>query len=225
MAGNPVFDGWYADPEGIIFDDTYWIFPTYSASYDDQVFFDCFSSKDLVTWKKHSRILDTDEVKWARRAMWAPSIIEKSGKYYLFFGANDIQNDKATGGIGVAIADSPLGPFKRIAKVLKQDPEIGTGAGHHSVIHVPGTATYYAVYHRRPVCETDGNSRVDRSSMGSEASSPLCSPCSFSVQSNHDSSPTVGLRRLFNKRRLPRYRKASVTRHLSFPPGVLKKLK
>ena len=54
-SGNPVFDGWYADPEGIIFGDTYWIYPTYSAPYDKQVFFDCFSSKDLVTWEKHSR--------------------------------------------------------------------------------------------------------------------------------------------------------------------------
>jgi hypothetical protein len=31
---NPVFEGWYADPEGIIFGDRYWIYPTYSAPYD-----------------------------------------------------------------------------------------------------------------------------------------------------------------------------------------------
>lgn len=30
-AGNPVFEGWYADPEGIIYGDKYWIYPTYSA--------------------------------------------------------------------------------------------------------------------------------------------------------------------------------------------------
>jgi hypothetical protein len=51
MSGNPVFPGWYADPEGIIFDDQYWIYPTYSAPYGQQTFFDCFSSPDLVTWK------------------------------------------------------------------------------------------------------------------------------------------------------------------------------
>ena len=44
--------------------------------------------------------------------MWAPSVIEKGGKYYFFFGANDIQNDGAVGGIGVAVADQPSGPFK-----------------------------------------------------------------------------------------------------------------
>ena len=33
-SGNPVFEGWYADPEGIIFGDRYWIYPTYSAPYN-----------------------------------------------------------------------------------------------------------------------------------------------------------------------------------------------
>lgn len=110
--GNPVFSGWYADPEGTIFQNKYWIYPTYSAPYDQQVFLDAFSSTDLVQWQKHARILDTAAVKWARRAMWAPSIIEKDKKYYLFFGANDIQSNSEKGGIGVAVADKPDGPFK-----------------------------------------------------------------------------------------------------------------
>jgi beta-xylosidase len=109
---NPVFEGWYADPEAIIIGNEYWIFPTYSAKYNEQVFFDAFSSKDLRTWIKHERILDTAAVKWARRAMWAPAIIEKGGKYYLFFGANDIQSDQEKGGIGVAVSDKPSGPYK-----------------------------------------------------------------------------------------------------------------
>ena len=29
-SGNPIFEGWYADPEGIIYGDTYWVFPTWS---------------------------------------------------------------------------------------------------------------------------------------------------------------------------------------------------
>ncbi len=110
--GNPVFPGWYADPEGIIFGDRYWIFPTYSAPYDKQLHFDAFSSPDLKNWTKHERILDTGGIKWAKRAMWAPSIIEKDRKYYFFFSANDIQNDEQPGGIGVAVADKPQGPYK-----------------------------------------------------------------------------------------------------------------
>lgn len=260
-SGNPVFEGWYADPEGIIYDDTYWIYPTWSDVYEKQTFFDCFSSKDLVTWTKHSAILDTTEVKWAKRALWAPSVIRKDGKYYLFFGANDVHEGEI-GGIGVAvsdrpegpykdllgkplineivngaqpidqfvfrddsgeyymyyggwghcnlvrlrpdftelipfedgemykevtpenyvegpfmfkkngkyyfmwseggwggpdycvayaIADSPFGPFERVGKILEQDPEVATSAGHHSVLHVPGSEDYYIVYHRRPL--------------------------------------------------------------------------
>jgi len=267
---NPIFKGWYADPEGIIFDKTYWVYPTFSAPYEDQIFLDAFSSKDLAHWTKHHKILDTTAVKWVKKAMWAPSIIKNKNKYFLFFGANDIQNDNETGGIGVAvaskpegpykdylgkplvdkfhngaqpidqfvfrdkdgqhyliyggwrhcniaklkddftgfipfkdktvfkeitpenyvegpfmfirnnkyyfmwseggwggpnycvayaIADSPLGPFKRIGKILEQNPKIATGAGHHSVINIPNSDKYYIVYHRRPLTETDANSR------------------------------------------------------------------
>jgi beta-xylosidase len=110
--GNPVLDGWYADPEAVIFGREYWIYPTYSASYDEQTFFDAFSSRDLVNWTKHPKVLDRSAIQWARRAMWAPSVVEKGGKYFFFFGANDIQNDNQLGGIGVAVADNPAGPFK-----------------------------------------------------------------------------------------------------------------
>ena len=270
-AGNPVFPGWYADPEGAIFGNKYWIYPTFSAPYHQQVHMDAFSSPDLVNWTKHSRIIDTTSVKWAKRALWAPAVVEKGNKYYLFFGANDIQNDQQPGGIGVAVADnpagpfrdllgkplvdkfhngaqpidqfvfkdqdgqyyliyggwrhcniaklkpdftgflpfedgkifkeitpanyvegpfmfirngkyyfmwseggwtgpnysvayavadSPFGPFERIGKVLQQDPQIATGAGHHSVIQTPGKDDWYIVYHRRPLGETDPNHRV-----------------------------------------------------------------
>jgi hypothetical protein len=111
-SGNPILPGWYADPEARVFEKAYWIFPTYSAPYDEQVFMDAFSSKDLVAWKKHPRVLDVANVRWAKRALWAPSIVEKDGWYYLFFGANDIQNDREVGGIGVARARRPEGPFQ-----------------------------------------------------------------------------------------------------------------
>ncbi len=270
-AANPVFPGWYADPEAVMIDGTCWIYPTYSARYGEQVFMDAYSSRDLVSWTKHPRIIDTTAVKWSKRAMWAPCMVPKDGKYYLFFGANDIQNDQQEGGIGVAvaerpegpfkdllgkplidrfhngaqpidqfvfkdkdgayymiyggwrhcniarmkddftgfqplsggatfkeitpagyvegpfmfirnglyyfmwseggwtgpdysvayaIADSPMGPFKRIGKILQQDPKVATGAGHHSVIRGPGADEWFIVYHRRPLGDSEGNHRV-----------------------------------------------------------------
>jgi len=269
-SGNPVFEGWYADPEVIVYNDKYWIFPTFSAPYEEQVKFDCFSSPDLVNWTKYENIIDTSEVKWAWRAMWAPGVIEKDGKYYFFFAANDVHPGEV-GGIGVAVADqpqgpykdllgeplisenvngaqpidqfvfhdtdgsyymfyggwrhcnvvklnddftgieplpngemfmevtpegyvegpvmfmrngkyyfmwseggwtgpnyrvayatadSPFGPFERQGTVLQQDPFVATGAGHHSVLNIPGTDEWYAVYHRRPLTETSPHHRV-----------------------------------------------------------------
>lgn len=269
-SGNPIDKGWYADPEAVVFGHEYWIYPTYSAPYDQQTFMDAFSSRDLVHWTKHSHVLDLADVSWGRRALWAPAVVHKGGRYYLFFGANDVHPGEV-GGIGVAvsdkpqgpfkdalghpligeivngaqpidqyvfrdddgeyymyyggwghcnmvrlsqdllhvipfkdgstyrevtpkgyvegpfmlkrggkyyfmwseggwggpdysvayaISDSPFGPFNRVGKILQQDPKIATGAGHHSVIKVPGRDEYYIVYHRRPLGETDRNARV-----------------------------------------------------------------
>ena len=113
-SGNPILSGWYADPEAHVFAGEYWIYPTYSAPYDQQTFMDAFSSMDLVRWTKHERVLDIANVKWATRAVWAPSVVEKDESYYLFFGANDIQNDQQVGGIGVAKARRPQGPFEDV---------------------------------------------------------------------------------------------------------------
>lgn len=44
--------------------------------------------------------------------------------------------------------------------MLEQDPNVATGAGHHSVLHEPESDQYYIVYHRRPLGETDRNHRV-----------------------------------------------------------------
>src|SRR6185312_12625196 len=108
---NPIIKGWYADPEGAKYGDTYWVFPTYSDTYNKQVFFDAFSSKDLKHWEIHHDVLDTAAIKWAKRAMWAPAVLTKGGKYYFFFGANDVHKGEI-GGIGVAVADKPEGPYK-----------------------------------------------------------------------------------------------------------------
>ncbi len=65
---NPVFSGWFADPEGIIFDNQYWIFPTFSAPYEKQVFLDAFLLTDLLNWNKQAKIMDTAAVKWEQKA-------------------------------------------------------------------------------------------------------------------------------------------------------------
>ncbi|CAJ2501248.1 Uu.00g041010.m01.CDS01 [Anthostomella pinea] len=275
-AGNPFVEGWYADPDTEIYDGLYWVYPTSSYAYDEQTYLDAFSSPDLINWTKHPNILTTAHVTWATKAVWAPAPISRNGKYFIYFGANDIQEDEAAegvvGGIGVAVADapegpyidaigkpligdyhngaqpidqdvfiddvdgqayiyygghshanvaklngdmisigtfddnttfkeitpenyvegsqmikrngvyylmwsegdwtgpdysvsyamadSPLGPFERVAKILQQDSAVAKGSGHNGVFHIPDTDIWYIVYHRRPLSESDGNHRV-----------------------------------------------------------------
>lgn len=143
-SGNPVFPGWYADPDIVCYGDTYWIYPTFSARYEQQTHFDCFSSKDLVNWTKHEKILTAENVTWATRAMWAPCSIEKEGKYYLFFAANDVHPGQV-GGIGVAVADKPDGPYKDlIGRPLVSDNVNGAQPIDQCVFK--DGDTYYMIY-------------------------------------------------------------------------------
>tara|TARA_B110000211_G_scaffold75918_1_gene88899 strand:- start:8811 stop:9851 length:1041 start_codon:yes stop_codon:yes gene_type:complete len=52
--------------------------------------------------------LHVNDVPWAKQQMWAPDATEKDGKFYLFFPAKDYNNVFK---IGVAISNSPVGPF------------------------------------------------------------------------------------------------------------------
>ncbi|MEV4637532.1 glycoside hydrolase family 43 protein [Actinoplanes sp. NPDC049548] len=111
-AGNPFVAGWYADPDVAVYEGEYWVYPTSSRPYDEQTYLDAFSSPDLIHWTRHPNVLTTTDVTWAHRAVWAPAPVQRNGRYYLYFGANDIQSDAELGGIGVAVADRPEGPYR-----------------------------------------------------------------------------------------------------------------
>ena len=86
-----------------------------------------------------------------------PIMFIRDGKYYFMWSEGGWTGPDYS--VAYAIGDSPFGPFKRIDKILKQNPAIATGAGHHSVIRIPKKDSWYIVYHRRPLTEKDGNSR------------------------------------------------------------------
>jgi beta-xylosidase len=104
---NPILPGWTADPELHFFENRFWIYPTTSLPFEQQTFFEAWSSSDLVSWTNEGRILDFVDILWSTQfAAWAPSIAAKSGCYYFYFSAGD------GAGIGVAVGDSPRGPFR-----------------------------------------------------------------------------------------------------------------
>ncbi|MDG9715110.1 family 43 glycosylhydrolase [Streptomyces sp. DH24] len=103
---SPVLPGLNADPDVRFMDGEYWIYPTTDGFRGwGGTRFTAYSSKDLVHWKDHGVVLDLGpDVAWADKYAWAPAIAERDGKYYLYFCAEQQ--------IGVAVADSPAGPFR-----------------------------------------------------------------------------------------------------------------
>jgi len=105
---SPVLPGLTADPDVHYLDGQYWIYPT-SDGYANWggTSFRAYSSRDLVHWQDHGVILDLGpDVSWADKNAWAPAVAERDGKYYFYFCAEQQ--------IGVAVADSPAGPFKDV---------------------------------------------------------------------------------------------------------------
>lgn len=123
-SGNPILPEFHADPE-VLYDrktNRYYIYST----TDGQPgwggwYFTCFSSADLTEWRYEGVVLDLPkQTKWARGNAWAPAAIERNGKYYLYY-SGDEGRQKA---IGVAIADSPTGPFKDFGQpIVNQRPK------------------------------------------------------------------------------------------------------
>ena len=103
---SPILPGLNADPDVHYLNGRYWIYPTTDGFQGwSGTKFKAYSSKDLVNWKDHGVILDLGpDVSWADNNAWAPAIAERDGKYYFYFCAEQQ--------IGVAVADSPAGPFK-----------------------------------------------------------------------------------------------------------------
>lgn len=120
--GNPVLDGYYADPNIVCFGDTYYIYPTTDGGSGwNSTYFKAFSSKDLINWKDEGVILDLADVPWSGGInAWAPTIAEKDGKYYYYFSGKNKDNDIKS--LGVAVADSPTGPF-----TAKETPLVAGG--------------------------------------------------------------------------------------------------
>lgn len=102
----PVLPGVNADPHLAIFGDTFYLYPTTDGTEGWlSTSFRAWSSRDLVNWKDEGVVLDLPrDLVWADVRAWAPAIATKNGRFYYYYSA--AQN------VGVAVADTPAGPFK-----------------------------------------------------------------------------------------------------------------
>lgn len=58
--------------------------------------------------------------------------------------------------VAYAVSESPFRPFKKVGKILQQDTSVATGAGYNSIIHNSKNDSWYIIYHRRNLGETEG---------------------------------------------------------------------
>jgi arabinoxylan arabinofuranohydrolase len=93
----------------------------------------CVSSSDLKNWTDHGIVFEVPKnCKWAFRS-WAPSPVERDGKFYLYFG-------NSGNGIGVAMSDNPLGPFvDPLGKPLVENSTPGVQPAQHMWLFDPMT--------------------------------------------------------------------------------------
>lgn len=108
--GNPIINDRYsADPSAHVFGDTLWVYPSHDK--DDARTFDmedyhAYWTTDMKSWHDAGVIFNPlRQTTWAKSAAWAPDCVERGGKYYLYY-----PTDKRH--IGVAVGDSPRGPFR-----------------------------------------------------------------------------------------------------------------
>ncbi|MBE6938798.1 MAG: arabinan endo-1,5-alpha-L-arabinosidase [Ruminococcaceae bacterium] len=111
---NPIDSGWYADPEARFYNGEYIIYATKSLPFDEQKNQVCWTSPDLTNWTRHDDIIDMSGFPWARRAVWAPTAVEKNGLYYYVFATNDIHSEAEKGGLEIAVSSDPTGPFRAL---------------------------------------------------------------------------------------------------------------
>lgn len=112
-AKNPIVQNMYtADPHPLVYNDTVYLYTGHDE--DGSTWFTmndwrCYSSTDMVNWTDHGSPLSYKEFSWSRGDAWAGQCIERNGKFYYYIPTNKVDGDMA---IGVAVSDSPTGPFK-----------------------------------------------------------------------------------------------------------------
>ncbi len=117
-AENPIVQTSFTpDPAPVVFGDELYVFTGCDRDGDNDFYkmtgWQCFSTKDMKNWTDHGRILEDTSFSWCgQNDAWASQCIERNGKYYFYF----TTTNKAGGGraIGVAVADSPEGPYKDV---------------------------------------------------------------------------------------------------------------
>jgi arabinoxylan arabinofuranohydrolase len=109
---NPVVQTIYtADPAPMVYKDTVYLYTGHDedgSKYFTMKDWRCFSSTDMVNWTDHGSPLSLKDFSWVKSDAWAGQCIERNGKFYYYV---PVTQQHGGGAIGVAVSDSPTGPF------------------------------------------------------------------------------------------------------------------
>jgi beta-xylosidase len=121
--GNPIIRHKFtADPAAMVYNGKVYLYTGHDEAPPGRNGYEmhewlCFSTTDMKTWTEHPSPLNVKDFKWAKDDAWASQVIERNGKFYWYVA---IEHATVHGkAIGVAVADSPTGPFRdAIGKAL-----------------------------------------------------------------------------------------------------------
>ena len=116
-----------ADPSAHVFDGKIYVYPSHDLPHDGE---DNDNGDEYIMEDYHILSMDSldapcvdngealnmRDVPWVSNQMWAPDCVYRNGKYYLIFPARDKDGIFR---IGVAVSDSPVGPFKPEADYMQ----------------------------------------------------------------------------------------------------------
>lgn len=115
QAQNPIIQTNYtADPAPMVHNNTVYLYTSHDEDETVNNFFTmndwmCYSSTDMVNWTDHGAVLSYTDFSWSRGDAWAGACIYRNGKFYFYVPVNQKNGGNA---IGVAVSDSPTGPFR-----------------------------------------------------------------------------------------------------------------
>jgi arabinoxylan arabinofuranohydrolase len=116
LADNPIVQTIYtADPAPLVYDGTCYVYTSHDEDNIVNNFYTmndwrCYSTKDMVNWTDHGSPLSYNTFSWAQGDAWACQVVPANGKFYLYAPMTR-KNSGGARTIGVAVSDSPTGPF------------------------------------------------------------------------------------------------------------------
>ena len=142
-AGNPIFtDAWTADPAPLVVGHRVYVYTGQDVYRDGEqnglpgnyniADWRCYSSDDLVHWRSHGILLRPEQFpSGIKGTAWASQVTEKNGKFYWYCTYRDDKNGGNS--IGVAVADTPVGPFVPVEKPVVLDNMTSGRAGWNDI--------------------------------------------------------------------------------------------